>query len=275
MTRIDRRALFTSGAAAALLAASGLAPDRRPRSGGRLRVALARDGNSLERFAHGAIFETLTEVAPDGVLKGELATGWHGSSDARIWTLSLRQDAVFHDGSVLEAGDVLASLEGFADTRKATVIATGAAEIRIELAESDAHLPYQLADPSLVIARGGVSDGGNGTGLYHSARLQADRHFLGQRVTRHWKDGQAGWVESVDAIVISDPAVRAEALRDGFVDVAELPEISGLAGRTDFVFHPSAENAALAARGSVGVPARVGTRFGLDDGRLAQRWWVA
>ncbi|PJE34773.1 peptide ABC transporter substrate-binding protein, partial [Pseudooceanicola lipolyticus] len=36
MTRIDRRALFASGAAAALLAASGLSANAAPRLGGTL-----------------------------------------------------------------------------------------------------------------------------------------------------------------------------------------------------------------------------------------------
>lgn len=275
MPRIDRRALFTSGAAAALLAASGLSPDKRPHSGGHLRLALAREGNSLERIAQGAIFETLTEVAPDGVLKGELATGWNGSSDARVWTFSLRENAVFQDGAALQADDVIESLTEFAENHRARIVPFGSAGIRFELAESDPHLPYHLADPSLVIARGGVVDSGNGTGLYRRVRMQDGRHFLGQRVAKHWKDGRAGWVDSVDAIVIPDAAVRAEALRDGFVDVAELPDTGELAGHRDLLFHPSDTDAALVARNGVGIPARVGTRFGLDDGRLAQRWWVA
>ena len=71
------------------------------------------------------------------------------------------------------------------------------------------------------------------------------------------------------------PAVRAEALRDGFVDVAVLPQRDGLIGRGDFIYHPSAENMALAARRGVGVPRVVGARAPLDDGRIAERWWIA
>ena len=40
MTRLDRRALFASGAAAALLAATGVSAS--PKRGGRLRAALSR-----------------------------------------------------------------------------------------------------------------------------------------------------------------------------------------------------------------------------------------
>ncbi|MBT3467245.1 MAG: peptide ABC transporter substrate-binding protein, partial [Rhodobacteraceae bacterium] len=41
MNRIDRRVLFTSGAAAALLAATGVSAQTTPHRGGRLRAALS------------------------------------------------------------------------------------------------------------------------------------------------------------------------------------------------------------------------------------------
>ncbi|MHA6264317.1 ABC transporter substrate-binding protein [Arenibacterium sp. CAU 1754] len=279
MTRIDRRALFTSGAAAALLAASGLSPESRPKRGGRLRIAVSREEGALDRVARGAVFETLTEVAPDGVLRPELATAWQGSSDARIWTFQLRDGVTFHNGAALGAADVVASLHVQADTVDPVITraeATGPREVRLELANGNPHLPYLLSQDRFAIcpANCGVQDG-IGTGLYVARRMQPGRHFLGERLTSHWKDGQAGWVDAIDAIVIPDATVRAEALRDGYVDVAELPQPDGLMEKGAFAFHPSAENIALAARRGVGVPHVVGSRGALDDGRIAERWWIA
>ena len=111
MTRIDRRALFASGAAAALLAASGLSVGASPRAGGSLRLAVPRDG-SLARIATGAMFDTLTEVAPDGTLKGELATSWQGSADARLWSFRLQDAVRFHDGTELKPRHVVSALRG-------------------------------------------------------------------------------------------------------------------------------------------------------------------
>lgn len=265
MTRIDRRALFTSGAAAALLAASGLSAAT-PRSGGRLRLALPRDSGSFDLVWRGAVFESLTEVAPNGVLRSELATGWSSSPDARIWDIDLRPDVFFHDGSVLQAADVVASLAGQVGIVKAQAL--GKLQVRLELSNPNPDLPFQLADPMI------MSTTGEGTGLYRPDRLQPDRHFLGQRVAKHYKDGQAGWLDSFEIIVIPDATVRAEALRDGFVDVAELPEPKGLRGRGDFIYHPSADHMALAALAGVGMPKVIGTRSALDDGRLGERWWM-
>lgn len=279
MTRIDRRALFTSGAAAALLAASGLSPESRPKRGGRLRIAVSRESGALDRVARGAVFETLTEVAPDGVLRPELATSWKSDSDARVWTFQLRDGVAFHDGTTLGTHDVLASLEAHMDelaiVRADPVSAT---EVQLELSDGNAHLPYLLSDETRVICAARCRDlpfgDGNGTGLYSARRIQSGRHFLGERVATHWKDGQAGWADEIDTIVIPDPSVRAEALRDGFVDIAELPQPDGLVGQGEFVFHPSAENIALAARRGVGVPRVIGGRSALDDGRIGERWWM-
>ena len=116
---------------------------------------------------------------------------------------------------------------------------------------------------------------GIGTGLYAARRIDENRHFLGERVASHYKDGQAGWLDAIDVIAISDPSVRAEALRDGFVDVAELPAPDGVLNRGEFAYHPSSQDIAIAARRGVGMPRVIGARGALDDGRLAERWWIA
>lgn len=273
MTRIDRRALFTSGAAAALLAATGVTLAARPKRGGRLRLAVARDTGALAQVRDGALFETLTEIAPDGTLRPELAQSWQSDSTARIWDIHLCGDALFHDGQAFRAADAVASL---ADLPGAHVSAVSAQSLRIELDEPDADLPLHLADMAYAMrpqdpARHAAQIG---TGLYRMQRHEDGRHFLAQRVESHPRDGHAGWFDSVDVVVIPDAAVRAEALRDGFVDVAEMPLASGLLEQGEFAFHPSQSDLQIAARAQVGVPPQIGARAALDDGRLAQRWWM-
>lgn len=279
MTRLDRRALFTSGAAAALLTASGVSLDAAPRSGGRLRLAVAREDDALARVARGAVFDTLTEIAPDGALRGELASQWQGSSDAREWRFDLRDGVEFHDGSPLVARDVATSLQVHGDVLRnvRSITAVNRLQVRLELKQGNPDLPYLLADPALIIAPGGQVDmplsQAVGTGLYRVGRVQDGRHFLGHRVARHYKDGLAGWAESIEIIVIPRADIRAEALRDGYVNVAALPLPDGLLGHGEFQYYPSAQDMALAAHRDVGVPKRIGTQSALDDGRIAERWW--
>lgn len=273
MTRIDRRTLFASGAAAALLAAAGMSLSDRPKPGGHLRLAVPRD-DSLEQIARGAVFDTLTEIAPDGTLRGELATGWQSEADGRVWTFDLRTDVRFHDGAALTADDAASSL---AEIGLAEVEAPSS--VRLELALPDPGLPFRLTESRFAITRAGAHvsplEQAIGTGCYRVERAQDNRHFLARRVADHYKTGQAGWVDTVEVIVIPDATVRAEALRDGFVDVAALPQPEGLREGSRFRYHPSEDEMALAVAPSVGLPRQIGQRAPLDDGRIAERWWIA
>lgn len=280
MTRIDRRALFTSGAAAALLAAAGGSVAAAPRAGGALRLAVPRDGEMLEQAARGAVYDRLTEIAPDGLLRPELATAWRSATDARTWQFDLRPDVSFHDGAALRADDVVASLlaTGVKGADVHSITALGSHQVQLELTSPNPHLPYLLADSDLMIAPSGAIptplDAAVGTGCYRVERAQDGRHFRASKVVDHYKSGSAGWVDTVDIIVIPDAAVRAEALRDGYVDVAALPEPRGLLKRGEFLYHPSSRDMALAARHTVGIPRKVSQRAPLDDGRIAERWWL-
>ncbi|WP_170575277.1 ABC transporter substrate-binding protein [Ruegeria atlantica] len=273
MTRMDRRALFASGAAAALLAATGASLADTPKKGGTLRLAVPRD-DSLEQVARGAVFDTLTEIAPDGTLSGELATGWHTDAHARIWRFDLRQGITFHDGAALAVEDVVAVLR---EVGQAEALTTDS--VRLELAEANPGLPFLLADSRFVITRDGQGvtplPTANGTGCYRVERAEDDRHFLGRKVAGHYKDGAAGWAEAFEIIVIPDARVRAEALRDGYVDVAALLASDDLKGQRGLRYHPSESDMALAVAPHVGMPRQIGARRALDDGRIAERWWRA
>ncbi len=285
MKRIDRRALFATGAAAALLAATGTSLAHQPRRGGVLRFAVPRDGDLLTRIARSAVYDQLTEVAPDGLLRGELATGWQSDDVAREWKIELQAGVTFHDGTKMTASDVAASLEAHA--RSGALSLNGLREIRVStehsvvlsLDEANPHLPYRLADADLFIARDGQVDAGlaslSGTGLYRVERAQEGRHFRALRVAQHYKDGVAGWFDALDFVVIPDAGVRAEALRDGYVDMAALPLPEGLLTRGGFFYHPSADDMTLAAGRHVAQPTRVSARAPYDDHRIAERWWMA
>lgn len=272
MTRIDRRALFASGAAAALLAATGASLADTPKQGGTLRLAVPRD-NSLEQVARGAVFDTLTEIAPDGTLRGELATSWQTDAEARTWSFDLRKDALFHDGAKLDINDVLAVLDkvGLAE-------AVSPYRVQLRLSEGNPGLPFLLAGPRFVITRSGEGvtplASANGTGCYRVERAEDERHFRARRVADHYKAGSAGWADTIEIIVIPDAKVRAEALRDGYVDIAALPAGADLIAQRGLRYHPSQAEMALAVAAHVGMPRQIG-KAALDDGRIAERWWLA
>ena len=293
-THIDRRALFASGAAAALLAATGVSAMVSPQRGGRLRAALS-GADRLDRFDArqdhglfmqvamvGAVFDTLTEIAADGTLRGELATGWSGTPDARRWVIDLREDVAFHNGAPFGAADVEATFalhSGTALSDVTSVTVLDPHKLQVELAMGDPDFPFRLSDPRLVIypAQHMVEAmyKGIGTGLYRAHRFQPGRQFIGHRVESHYKDDRAGWFEELELVALSADAVRAEALCEHYVDAADLTHAADLGDTSGITMLPEEHFMTTAVDHCICVQRQVGSRWPLDNLRAAERWWMA
>lgn len=258
MTRLDRRALFASGAAAALLAATGVSAS--PKHGGRLRAALSTD--LFNQAVTSTVYDNLTEISADGTLRAELATGWTSEENGRIWHFALRRDVRFHDGASFDAAHVRLPFD---------LEVLDAQTVRITLDVPDPNLPYLLAHPGFEQ----LSDTGAGTGLYKVQKHDAGRHFIGNRVSDHWKGEQAGWFDSVEFVHFSDDRIRAEALRDAMVDVADITRSDPYADPRDYMLLPDGQTVTHIASRSVAVPLTVGKAWPLDNLRMAERWWMA
>jgi len=88
-------------------------------SGGTLRVAINSDPSNLDphrstafitRVVLGSVVEGLFNLDENYQPIPELATGFEASDDRLTYTISLRDDVVFHDGTVMTSADVVASL---------------------------------------------------------------------------------------------------------------------------------------------------------------------
>ena len=271
---LDRRALFSSAAAAALLAATGVSAGPLPQRGGQLRLALSGaarsddwengEGLFMQVARLGLVFETLTEVAADGTLRGELATAWSSSADARVWVFDLRNSVTFHDGAPLTAVDVVHSLSALGDVR-----ALGRNRVEITLAEPDPAFPFTLSNAANIIRPAHNSGAGTGTGLYRVRHFAAGQQLLAERVPTHWKDGQAGWFDAVELVSIPSDVVRAQAVAEYLVDGADIADAATLTGFDDIAVWDG-----QAVARSVAMPMTLG-RGVFDDLRAPQRWWGA
>ncbi|PSL17999.1 ABC transporter substrate-binding protein [Shimia abyssi] len=246
MSRISRRSLLTSGAAAGVLAASGMSVNAAPRSGGALSVALAgatpndswdartHSGLFMQVAAHGAVFDCLTEIGPDGALRGELAESWEASSDARVWTVNLRKGVVFHNGKKFGARDVVESLalhRGVLNTSPAAPLLAPLAEIKVItdhqiqfiLGSSNPDFPYLLADHHLIIYPSGMIElamvQGIGTGLYQVEHFEPGKRLLARRVSEHYKGNSSGFFGEITLLNEAAANARTEMLETGVVDV--------------------------------------------------------
>lgn len=271
MTRFDRRALFASGAAAALLASAGMSLAGSPRRGGHMRIGVPRSDDVLGPQSRAAVFETLTELTPDGLLQGRLATGWQSDDQARVWEIALRESVTFHDGAPFTAQDAVASLIAAGDRLPGLqeVSAFGAFRLRLELTVGDPQLPIRLANPSLIM---GPVDQADliGTGLYAVRHVSSGGGMVGERVAGHYRDGDAGWAQRVDIVSISDPRVRAQAINENIVDAALLPDRTSLDLNRGARLLPSDSDPILVLQNSVGCPAATVA----TDTRIAERFWL-
>jgi len=245
MSQISRRGLLKTGVAAGVLAATGVPVAAQAKRGGTLRLGLAGantsdswDGRThsdsfMIVLAHGAVFDMLTEVGPDGQLRGELAESWEATADAKTWTFNLRQGVTFHNGKAFGADDVIASLnlhtaEGAKSAAKPIVSAITEmkkitdSQIQFTLAAGNADFPFLLSDYHLLMYPAGQIEeaiaNGIGTGLYKVESFDPGVRAVLSRVGSHYKDGKAGWFDSIEAIAINDASARMNALMTGQVD---------------------------------------------------------
>ncbi len=152
---------------AALMAISGCAgegPNSTPAPVQPLRVVGQFELHGLDPSTSGGFFtrlqvaETLVDADNEGALQPGLATNWEVSPDNLSWRFTLREDALFHDGTTVTAETVAAALEtarGKAATPLSTVplnsITADGGAVRMDLAKPYAPLAAVLAHTSTQI----------------------------------------------------------------------------------------------------------------------------
>ncbi|SME99242.1 peptide/nickel transport system substrate-binding protein [Tistlia consotensis] len=260
---MNRRQVLVAGAALGLGAAL---PSRlraaTPKQGGHFRIGIAdfSTSDSLDPTLYDTKMQmnlwwqlrnNLIEVGPGGVLVPELALSWEPSTDARTWTIKLRQGVEFHDGRPFTAADAVYSLNlhRAPDTTSSSkpllasiseLKAVGRYELRVELSEPNVDFPPVLGSNDLNMVPDGEKDfsKGIGTGGYILENFEPGQRSLVKRNPNYWKEGRAHF-DSVEMIGMSDANARITALTTGDVDAINSVDLK-LAGR-------------LASQGSVQV----------------------
>lgn len=176
-----------------------------------------------------------------------LVSEWEVSEDGKVYTFTLREGVPFHDGSTLDAEDVVASLdrwtkvESTASSMVAPVLvsleATDDQTVRLELSEPVAPLVTMLAaDGSPIYPSSIVEEFGEdpiqtfvGTGPYRFVEWLPDRHieltrFEDYAARDEEPSGFAGRREAIFEnlrfVPVPDVSVRAAGVQAGQYDVA-------------------------------------------------------
>jgi len=240
---LNRRKALQLGAVGAGALAAGVRPaSAEKKQGGHLKIGIS-GGNTVDTLdgatttdafgqciTQGTVFDSLTEVNPDGSLGGELAESWEASADAATWTFKLR-DAEFHNGKTLTPEDVMASLRHHAGEKSksaAKPIVEPIEEmtklddktIRFKLKNGNADFPYLLSDYHLLIYPGddiaGAIEKGIGTGAYKLENFEPGVRAMATKNENDYRTDR-GYFESVEYVGINDSAARINALVTGEV----------------------------------------------------------
>lgn len=195
-----------------------------------------------------SVYDTLLEPDTDGTLIPALATSWESRDDGTVWEFRLRDGVTFHDGTALDAEDVVASLNRLRDETFASpsaheyaliesVSAPASDRVLITLSEAHAPLLATLASGwSAILPSEKIASGHDfaaepvGTGPFRLEEWVRDSEIVLERNDDYWIGGQP-YLDRVRFVTITEQSVMAQALVAGQIDVADIvvePELSML-----------------------------------------------
>ncbi len=198
------------------------------------------------------LYDTLIIPSNDGkTLMPGLATSWQASPDGKTFTLMLRPDTKFADGSPITAADVVWSLDRARNPKEGiwnfllasidSVTAQDAGTIVLNLKNPDPSLPAALATfnaaivpKTLLEASPGATEDDKakafaehpvGSGPFVLASWQRGSKMVIRRNPYYWAKGDDGkalpYLDEVDFQIIPDDSTRILKLRAGEIDGAE------------------------------------------------------
>ncbi|KNX43111.1 Heme-binding protein A precursor [Roseovarius tolerans] len=195
--------------------------------------------SSLDPASKGRVLQIIEKIQSRLVRPGrsgkpepDLATAWEPNDDGTVWTFHIRDGVRFHDGSALDAGDVVYSIKRVIDpdygspARAAVkmiehIEATGPLTVRMRLGSTFADLPLQLMDPRLRIIPEGsgetVDQTGIGTGPFKVEKFDPDGITVLTAYEGYWEGPPA--LARIEVIGVPDAQARLQAFLSGQLDM--------------------------------------------------------
>jgi len=186
---------------------------------------------AIDEVVYANVFEGLTRFGSDGAVLPALASSWDVSDDGLTYTFHLQAGVKFHDGTDMNADDVVFSLnraraEDSTNAQKAlfkgiaSVEATDATTVTVTLSEPNGNFPFNMAwGDAVIVGEESIADAATnpiGTGPFKFANwVQGDRVDL-ERNADYW--GAAPALSKATFKFISDPNAAFAAVMAGDVD---------------------------------------------------------
>ena len=186
---------------------------------------------AIDQVTYQNLYEGLTRFAQDGSIVPSLARSWEVSEDGTVYTFMLEEGVTFHDGTTMDAEDVVFSLararaDDSTNAQKglfegiASVEALDPTTVRVALVEPDGSFPFKMAWGDAVIVAPETADGLTqdpvGTGAFRLGDwVQGDRIVL-ERNEAYW--GEPAALERATFQFVADPTAAFAAVMAGDVD---------------------------------------------------------
>lgn len=186
---------------------------------------------AIDEVVYANVFEGLTRIDRNGVVQPALASSWVVSDDGLTYTFTLQDGVTFHDGSTLDADDVVFSFEramaeDSINAQKAlfepiqSVATDGADKVVVTLKRPTGNLLFNLGWGDAVIVAPESADSNKalpiGTGPFKFDRwVQGDRIEL-QRNSNYW--GETVELKGATFQIVPDPAAAVAAMMAGDLD---------------------------------------------------------
>ncbi|MCE2527944.1 MAG: ABC transporter substrate-binding protein [Actinomycetia bacterium] len=215
--------------------------------GGTLVIAQSADPHQLHPNRYGStagrnivtnMYETLVEFNLNTYeIRPLLATHWNVSEDGLSHVFSIRPDVVFHDGSDLDAVDVVRSIERAQEpgagrtasllTRVAEVVAIDDLTVEVRLSEPDRILHSTLVDVYISPAEDiDLNQTPTGTGPYRFVSWERNQRVVIERNPDYWGDA---YLDRIEYVTVPDTSVMALQIRSGEVHMLAQGPLAELA----------------------------------------------
>jgi ABC-type transport system substrate-binding protein len=214
-----------------------------PTPGGRLTLMISNDPSLVDplrlvtptdRQIASQVYEPLVELNREGELVPALALSWD-STDARTWTVKLREGVSFTDGTPFDAAAVIANVDrartnqvcpscvaslAFIDTVTEVDPTTVQFTLKAPLSAFPAYLNdtyFNMASPAVIAqSPDDVSKNPVGTGPFTLTRRDA-QGFVFDKNPNYW-NAPKPYLDGIDYRIIPDTQAAVAALQAGDVD---------------------------------------------------------
>lgn len=199
-------------------------------------IAAWRIRSPYERLSWSGIYEPLFKIADDGSLKENLATSLEPDYDNLTYTLYLRDDVYFSDGSHLDADVVVWNFENFKENSQSSATHFSRIEsfeklddytVAIHLDSWTSQLPFSLADVAgLMYSKKAFDDNGYdwclenpvGTGPFILDKWVKDEYKTLVRNENYWNKDVTVYLDSYEIRVVADQTTAENALNANEID---------------------------------------------------------